>query len=64
MLNCQNIRGSVVATPEHGPSGTQPTPDLNAIISSVAGQNPNWAQTPVGGCSWLSKSCSQQEVTQ
>jgi hypothetical protein len=62
MLNCQYSRGSVGATPEHGPSGIQPTLDLNRDHLIGAGQNPNWLQTPGDGCFWLSKSFSRQKV--
>jgi hypothetical protein len=62
MLNCQNPRSSVGAMLEHWPSGIQLTLDLNRDHLIGAGKNPNWVQIPADGCSWLSKSCSQQEV--
>jgi hypothetical protein len=61
MLNCQYTRGSVGTTPEPGSSGIQPTLNLNRDHLMGAGQNPNWMQTPVDGCSRLSKSCARQE---
>jgi hypothetical protein len=61
MLNCHYTRGSVGATTAHGPSGIQPTLDLNRDYPFGAGQNPNWAQTPGDGCSWWSKACTPQE---
>jgi hypothetical protein len=62
MLNCQNTRSSVVAMPEHRPSGIQLALDLNRDYLISAGQNPNRVQTPGDGRSWLSKACSHQEV--
>jgi hypothetical protein len=62
MLNYQNTRGFVGTAPEPGPSGIQPTLDLNRDCLIGAGQNPNRVQTPGDGWSWSSKSCSHQEV--
>jgi hypothetical protein len=62
MLNGQHARGSVSVMPGHGPSGIQPTLELNRDYLMGAGQNPNQAQAPGDGCSWLSESCSQQEA--
>jgi hypothetical protein len=60
LLNYHHTRGSVGTTPEHGPSGIQPTLNLNHDHLIGAGQSPNWMQTPDDGCSWLSKSCARQ----
>jgi hypothetical protein len=61
LLNYHHTRGSAGTTPVHGPSGIQPTLNLNCDHLIGAGQNPSWMQTPVDGCSRLSKSCAQQE---
>jgi hypothetical protein len=59
-----NIRGSVVATPEHGPSRIQPALDLNRDFLIGAGQKPDRLQTPGDGRSWSSKSCSHPKAAQ
>jgi hypothetical protein len=61
LLNCHRNRGSAGTTPVHGPSGIQPTLNLNRDHLMGAGQSLNWMQTPVDGCSRSGKSCAWQE---
>jgi hypothetical protein len=56
MLNRHNPRGSIGATPAHGPLGIQPTLDLNCGHPIVAGQ------TLGAGCLWWSKSCARKKA--
>jgi hypothetical protein len=62
MLNCQNARGSVGATPEHGPSETQLTLDLNRDYLLGGRTKPELGANPGQWMLLLSKSCSQPEV--